>query len=123
VNPEIRKRWVDALRSGEYQQGVGSLRTGGDKYCCLGVLCEIAVADGVIERFDPEANGTFSDKHSYGVPENKQWSHLPLKVQKWANLAASNPMVRRDGWGYPLAHLNDLKVPFSEIADCIEASL
>jgi len=32
-------KWVQALRSGNYQQGTGSLHENG-QYCCLGVLCE-----------------------------------------------------------------------------------
>ena len=36
----VVKRWVDALRSGEYKQGRNFLERDG-KFCCLGVLCEI----------------------------------------------------------------------------------
>jgi hypothetical protein len=36
----LKQRWVEALRSGEYEQGAGALRNG-DKFCCLGVLCDI----------------------------------------------------------------------------------
>ena len=34
------RRWVEALRSGEYKQGTGRLRSG-DEYCCLGVACDV----------------------------------------------------------------------------------
>jgi len=42
------KKWVEALRSGEYEQGKGILcmddEISGDwKYCCLGVACDIFV--------------------------------------------------------------------------------
>ena len=47
MNKEVKKKWVDALRSGEYAQGRSSLRDH-DEYCCLGVLCELAVKEGVI---------------------------------------------------------------------------
>lgn len=45
--PKVFKRkWVEALRSGEYKQGRSSLKQkSGDesyKYCCLGVAAEIA---------------------------------------------------------------------------------
>lgn len=40
MNKEIARKWVDALRSGEYKQTRGRLRSG-DRFCCLGVLCEI----------------------------------------------------------------------------------
>lgn len=41
MNKQLRDAWVAALRSGQYKQGVGTLRKG-DTYCCLGVLCEVA---------------------------------------------------------------------------------
>lgn len=34
--PEFKKKWIDALRSGEYKQGKCSLYADG-AYCCLGV--------------------------------------------------------------------------------------
>lgn len=37
---EIRDRWTAALRSGEYEQGVGSFEEDG-KHCALGVLCDV----------------------------------------------------------------------------------
>lgn len=39
LRPDI-KVWLEALRSGEYKQGKGSLRVG-NAYCCLGVYCKI----------------------------------------------------------------------------------
>jgi len=43
MNQERKAEWVTALRSGEYKQGLGALRTSDNKFCCLGVLCDIAV--------------------------------------------------------------------------------
>lgn len=40
LNPEIKKKWVKALRSGKYNQCDGQLRQG-DTFCCLGVLCDL----------------------------------------------------------------------------------
>ena len=40
LTKELKKRWVDALRSGKYTQANTYLKS--DKgLCCLGVLCEI----------------------------------------------------------------------------------
>ena len=36
---EARAKWVDALRSGDYRQGRGRLRSG-DRFCCLGVAAD-----------------------------------------------------------------------------------
>ena len=41
INSNAQK-WVEALRSGEYKQGVGCLYDSRhDKYCCLGVACKV----------------------------------------------------------------------------------
>jgi hypothetical protein len=48
MNAEIKQQWVVALRSGQYKQGRGKLRRQtpeGDRYCCLGVLCDLLAAD------------------------------------------------------------------------------
>ena len=37
----IRDEWVRRLRSGEYKQGRGGLRSQSDEFCCLGVLCDM----------------------------------------------------------------------------------
>lgn len=42
---DLVDRWVEALRSGEYQQTTMSLRNG-DKFCCLGVLCDLYNPNG-----------------------------------------------------------------------------
>jgi hypothetical protein len=51
--PVTKQEWIDALRSGEYDQCTGALGkldpdTGAMSYCCLGVLATIA---GVGHRF------------------------------------------------------------------------
>jgi hypothetical protein len=44
MNPEIKDKWVAALRSGTYEQTTGRLRRDDpdrSRHCCLGVLCEV----------------------------------------------------------------------------------
>lgn len=48
----LRLKWLEALESGKYKQAEGRLRRPREDgksygYCCLGVLCNIAVQDGV----------------------------------------------------------------------------
>lgn len=93
MNPEIKARWVAALRSGQYRQGKGRLcceMGGGSSYCCLGVLCEIAVQDGIVQRI--EANGV-----QYGKPgtDDIDGTILPQAVAGWAQLAADGFIQRR----------------------------
>ena len=40
MNKEVKAKWIEALESGKYKQGQEQLRNR-DKYCCLGVLCDI----------------------------------------------------------------------------------
>jgi len=40
MNPRIKQRWLDALRSGEYKQTMENLQDM-NGFCCLGVLCDL----------------------------------------------------------------------------------
>jgi hypothetical protein len=102
MNQEIKQKWVEALRSGKYEQGQRQLRKG-DKYCCLGVLCHVM-------------GGRFN-----GVA---QW--LPERYRIAAGLDKPNPIVsvtNEQGRSMSLAVLNDAGRPFTEIADIIEEQL
>lgn len=37
MNKKWKKKWLQALRSGQFQQGSGLLKNG-NNYCCLGIL-------------------------------------------------------------------------------------
>lgn len=37
----LKKKWLNALRSGKFKQGRAILRNKNGEYCCLGVLCAI----------------------------------------------------------------------------------
>ncbi len=41
INKVVKKLWIKALRSGEYKQDTGSLKTSSNGFCCLGVLTDI----------------------------------------------------------------------------------
>jgi hypothetical protein len=40
MDQELKAKWVEALRSGKYEQGVIHFESGG-RFCCLGVLCTV----------------------------------------------------------------------------------
>jgi hypothetical protein len=127
MNPEVKEKWLTALRSGDYAQGKGKLERvvdGQSKYCCLGVLCDLAVKAGITTRTDPITNGTLAH---YG----EMFDNFPPQVVvEWAGIGTSNPNVlipEREGElsrATNLAELNDEKnYTFSQIADVIEAAL
>lgn len=111
MKPEIKKLWVDALRSGEYDQGNWSLRFG-DKFCCLGVLCDLHAKE---LGFTWEAMPRCGSMNRY----LKSYLYLPDEVMEWAGLDSRNPHVGSNTIGY----LNDVGESFSKIAYLIEQHL
>jgi hypothetical protein len=105
----VRDLWINALRSDEYSQGQGCLTKliegEKDNDCCLGVLCKLALKNGVPLKIRKGNSGViFYDGEDL---------ILPLRVVKWAGLDSSNPLSA--------AHLNDdCGFSFSEISDRIE---
>jgi hypothetical protein len=45
MNPEIKARWIQALRQGNFQQFSGQLSGGSNLRCVLGVLAEVYMTD------------------------------------------------------------------------------
>jgi hypothetical protein len=112
MNPEVKRLWVDALRSGEYQQGQGALFTG-EGYCCLGVLCEVAIKAGL------EIEKSKRDSEHWLYDGEAAW--LPQSVEKWAGLPDASPDVSLGFERRGLVQMNDGDLaPFSAIADAIE---
>ena len=127
MNPEIKAQWVAALRSGEYKQGVGYLHRD-DTFCCLGVLCDLAIKAGA-----PEVE---ENRHPAGSMSTYNGSELvlPSSVMEWAGLSSSDPILvdesREVNECLPVSEFNDSGVTFNgggftfnEIADLIEAQL
>lgn len=134
MDKRIKKAWVDALRSGKYTQGQCYLRSrtsfdGEDRFCCLGVLCDLhskETGSGWLEN-----NGSFLYSESQAL--------LPPEVVEWAGIDDPNALckvVMDDGepeeyefdivigGGTKYAtYLNDSGCSFPYIANLIESSL
>jgi hypothetical protein len=116
MNKKIARLWADALRSGKYEQGKSALaRKEEDKtsYCCLGVLCELAIENGIkIEK-------SIFGECDYGelVGYNSSTATLPPVVKEWAFENTNNfALIQDDFISY-----NDTKgLTFDQIADIIE---
>lgn len=114
------KRWVAALRSGEYKQTKNKLRSE-DAFCCLGVACDLFVNGNkwetygyVTAKLDREVEGG-SRPHCtfYSMPPASIMEKMGLDIDVIADVHfISN-----------LATKNDNGVPFTEIADQIEKYL
>lgn len=110
------KKWVAALRSGEFEQGAKYFAKDG-KYCCLGVACMIYQREvgGLDIGFNKESGALiFDDLEKF----------IPHKVRAWIGLRSETGAYRFDK-GFlehtALTERNDRGTPFAEIADIIES--
>jgi hypothetical protein len=114
-DPEVKAKWVTALRSGNYKQGEGRLRSqswigtgwGQPEFCCLGVLCDILKPSGWC------LNNT---EHSFSEGKSRQRNYPNEKVMKELGIYPS--AMKK------LGSLNDDdRLDFNKIADYIEKTL
>lgn len=104
LKPEFKELWLQALRSGKFEQGSGALRLtdhGKEKYCCLGVACVI------------------TDEYIYDediFPKPEVWFSWFVNEAKYHFMAANDLK-------HKLASMNDVGVSFADIATYIEENL
>ena len=114
MRKEIAEKWAAALRSGEYEQGINRLanlyRT---KHCCLGVLCEVAIKEGV-----PLETSVEREFYRPSTAYDGSAAVLPLRVQCWAGMASSSGRLDRKMPSLMLQ--NESGTSFDELADIIE---
>lgn len=109
MNPTMKMKWVEALRSGRYLQGTDHLRDAQDRYCCLGVYCDIS-GRGAWRRaaWDHWKYAMDCERSCSGLLDDVMLSEAGISGQQQLNLMNMNDTYRND---------------FDEIADWIEASL
>ena len=128
MNTEVKQKWIDALRSGKYEQGSEKLRSV-QGYCCLGVLCDLYSKEQGAEWEFRGITETNLQSQDYWYFED-QSEFLPESVRDWAGLPVGNPSVRvdvtdnddEDDWFYneEIANLNDSGYTFNELSKLIE---
>lgn len=121
MDKRIKQKWLDALRSGDYEQGKFWLRCGNKEdsnFCCLGVLCDIYSREHDEQWKFPEDSKNF-DATEYAAEAfsfEGESELLPNSVAEWAGfvVAVDERPIRN------LADLNDKGKTFEEIANVIE---
>lgn len=124
----FKRRWLEALRSGDYGQAKGSLRrtlyhinpetkerTETTGFCCLGVACDLSGL-GVWHN---EWHFVINDKASTGIPNDRIMALLGVTKE---DLYMDTPAGPVNKLSY-LAAANDAGATFAEIADWIEANV
>ncbi len=113
--------WIKALRSGEYAQATGYLRTP-EGFCCLGVACDLLS----LWRWElyPNAGGGRSCYKFINPEDPDYWAgtSLPKRVQDAYCMINGDGRLDDDKL-VSLANMNDEGRTFAEIADVIEREL
>jgi hypothetical protein len=109
LNPDIKKRWLEVLRSNEYKQGRKALRLEDNSYCCLGVLQDMLEpdcwSDYILEQ------GTYNCYQT----KDGYYTDLSYYLLEMTNLTIHNMTI--------LQYMNDTGKSFEEIAQWIEENL
>ena len=119
---ENAQKWVAALRSGNYAQGIGALKANG-KYCCLGVACDVYMKETGIGEWEKgeweKWGGSLTGLESFIGKERSSTGILIDEVRAWLGLRNSFGDFR-DG---SLTTINDKDSDsnFNTIADLIES--
>jgi hypothetical protein len=129
VNKANMRLVVAALRSGKYPQGMGRLKEITNDgtvlgYCCMGVMCEVAIAHGVsLETHSYPLSGI-----TRAVGFDGSSAFLRANVLNWLGLEVSadgdgDPIVETDGnEEISASYANDSGGwDFNQIADSMEA--
>jgi len=117
MKPEIKEKWLKALRSDEYKQGRENLHLKDGSFCCLGVLTDIYIKE--IGRDWKDENTCYSF--------NGCGALLPDSVVDWADLESeegwdNNQKMTSEAYS-SLSTMNDRGKTFEEIAQVIEREL
>lgn len=122
ANTERVRLLVEALRSGQYTQARHALAKNGG-FCCLGVACEVAKANGL-----PVSTDVIVDEGDQLTLYDGAELILPPSVIKWFGFGAleafrpgDNPTILdANGMAFAAASVNDSGWTFGEIADGFE---
>lgn len=115
MNHTLKKKWIKALRSGKYKQGKNRLRSlVGEKYCCLGVLCDVSGLDW---------EESISECKRFKLKNSKELPTGLADIFFNCSSTTAGPIVEISGAKTCLAAHNDNGATFSQIADAIEEQL
>jgi hypothetical protein len=116
MNQDLLKKWIQALRSGEYKQGRNFLNRE-DEFCASGVLCDVYAKENGIKwkksRYDNKNNEILGMSRV-----------IPKKIKKLLMDEDESLTILYDGQERQINYLNDHEtLSFEEIADMLERQL
>jgi hypothetical protein len=137
MNKKIAKKWVEALRSGEYRQGREALcridpLDGTESYCCLGVLTDLYQKDRKKKKkklktreSSPFMDTVVVEYFSLDSDDSGASGVLPDEVRKWAGMFSNDGIIHKPESDYEerLTEFNDGGKSFKQIANIIEKNV
>jgi hypothetical protein len=149
MNQEVKKKWLEALRSGKYRQAKEALKVDDvsldgqvciSSFCCLGVLCDLYAKElpqkahwrdeeFCFEQMEKNYSTVF-DEPTFIPVEKCETAVLPGPVMKWAGIEGSREvgvtkpiLTPRNDEVFRLTSANDSGLDFTTIANIIEEQL
>lgn len=108
----LQLQWLEALESGKFEQGQNCLRSGDNKFCCLGVACELS-------GIEPILNSNYlSPRYEYLGERH----YLPQVIVDKLKFRDNQGIAFGKQPGKAIAYLNDMGRTFKDIAEIIRAN-
>lgn len=88
LDPKFKENWIAALLSGKYEQGKACLRTADNKFCCLGVACDVIDSSSWVKgdrRYEHNGNSGYIPEElgeKVGLSLDIQFMIAPLNDTK-----------------------------------------
>lgn len=127
MKKEVADIWIKALRSGKYKQGKYVLHTDDNKFCCLGVLCDVYNKEQKKNKKKTlKVSCADNDDGLKCFKYNNECSYLPKIVRDWAGIKSDRGYLEiEEDYTDSLAGLNDGDIDtngktFKQIAKIIE---
>lgn len=102
MDPTVKVKWLEALRSGKYEQGNGALRrVEGNAFCCLGVLADVCGEkwslhpSGTKYQLEGDIHFWATNTPSYGTLTDQFCQSVGLPVAARTELVSLNDQKRK----------------------------
>jgi hypothetical protein len=116
MDPQLKRKWLIALRSGRYKQGRDQLKRG-RKFCCLGVLADVAGC-----RWEKTRNCSLPRPSLYGYTLSSLGLLLDMN-NHWVSEQAQNKLSSMNDGSPAYDDYNKKPQSFKQIAKWIQEHL
>lgn len=116
MNKKLKAKWLKALRSEKYKKGRGQLRSKENRFCCLGVLADVAGCHWLTSDSDGTLDG-YGVRSKLGVEQTELPIGLRMRARIYDEQEAQ--LIKLNDCGPDF----DIPWSFKKIAHWIEKNL